>query len=162
MRSKNSRVVADRLKAELRAKHLPSSLLIFVAVRKFLVPFPGAFDDGFERLELRAPAKFFFNLFRRSDEPRRVARSTRFLCGLNFSSGNSAASVDDFSNAGTAACAEVVTSAPGCAEGQNVRLGEVKDVNVVADTCPVRRIVISSINFDSSVLHRAPPATQWE
>src|SRR5207247_5117759 len=34
----------------------PRLQLISIAVRKFLVPFPGALDDGVKRLELRAPA----------------------------------------------------------------------------------------------------------
>jgi hypothetical protein len=35
--------------------------LVFVAVWKLLMPFPGAFDDDIERLELRLPTKLGFN-----------------------------------------------------------------------------------------------------
>ena len=37
--------------------------LILVAAWKFLVPFPCAFDNRFQRLELRSPTEFFLNLF---------------------------------------------------------------------------------------------------
>src|SRR6516164_10424542 len=65
-----------------------------------------------------------------------------------FSSGDFAARFDHFSNARTATSAEVVITAGGFAESQNMRLGQIEDVNVIANTGSIRRVVISSVNFD--------------
>src|SRR4029077_2838119 len=65
-----------------------------------------------------------------------------------FSSGDFAARFDYFSNARTAACAEVVTAGGRFAESQNMRVGEIEDVNVIANTGSIRRVVVGSVNFD--------------
>ena len=40
-----------------------SESLIRVPSRKFLVPFPGTFDDRIKRLKLRLPTQFVFDFF---------------------------------------------------------------------------------------------------
>ena len=112
------------------------------------MPFPGAFNDGVERLELRLPAKLLFDLVGGSDEPRWIAGPAWFFDRVDFSTRDFAAGFNYCSNAGTAAGTEIVTSAVGCAEGQNMRLSQIADVNVVADTCPIRCVVIGSIYVD--------------
>ena len=112
------------------------------------MPFPSALDNRIERLELRFPTKFLLDSLRGSYEPGRVAWSPWFFDGLDFSSGDFAARFDYFSNAGTATRTEVVTAAGGFAQSQNMRLGEIEDVNVIANTSSIRRLVVSSINFD--------------
>ena len=112
------------------------------------MPFPGALDNCVEGLELRFPTKFPLDSLRGSDEPGRVAWSARFFDRVNFSSSDFAAGFDYFSNARTATRAEVVTTGGGFAESQNMRLGEIEDVNVIANTGSIRRVVIGSVNFD--------------
>src|SRR5262245_11297291 len=112
------------------------------------MPFPGALDNCVEGLELWFPAKFLLDSLRGRNEPRWVTRSPWFFDRLDFSSSDFAARLDYFSNARTAACAEVVTTAHGFAESQNMRLSQIDDVNVIANTGSIRRIVIGSINFD--------------
>src|SRR6478735_5604157 len=112
------------------------------------MPFPGALDNGVEGLELRLPPKFFLDPFRGSDEPGRVAWSAWFFNRLDFSCSDFAARFDHFSYARTAARAEIVTAAGGLAESQNMRIGEIEDVDVIANTGSIRRVVVGSVNFD--------------
>src|SRR5262249_35857618 len=136
------------VRTKLAVSSTQQSGLIFIAVWKLLVPFPRALDDRVERLEFRLPAKLFFDFFRRSDEHVWVAWSPWFSDRLDFSPGDFAAGLAPFSTAATAASTEIVASAARCAESQNVRLGKIKDVNVVANTCSVGGVVVGSINFD--------------
>jgi len=112
------------------------------------MPFPSALDNRVEGLELRLPAKFFLDSLRGSDEPGRVAWSAWFFNRLDFSSSDFAARFDHFSYARTATRAEVVTAAGGFAESQNMRVGEIEDVNVIANTGPIRRVVVGAVNFE--------------
>ena len=98
-----------------------SQALIFVAVWKFLMPFPRALDDCFQRLELRSPTEFRFDLFRRCDKPGWIARSALlFDCG-DLSSGDFSASLDDLADAGAAPSTKVVKCAARRAKRQYVR-----------------------------------------
>src|SRR4029077_16770628 len=110
-------------------------------------PFPGALDNCVEGLELRLPPKFLLDPFRVSNEPGRVARSAWFFNRLDFSSSDFAARFEHFSSARTAARAEVVTAADGFAESQNMSVGEIEDVNVIANTGSIWRIVVDAVNF---------------
>src|SRR5262249_10137098 len=107
-----------------------------------------AVDNRVEGLELRLPAKLLFDFFGGGDESRRVAWSAGVFGCLNFSSSDFATRFDHFSNARTAAGAEVVTAAGGFAQSQNMRVGEIEDVNVIANTGSIRRVVVGSVNFD--------------
>src|SRR4029453_2986536 len=121
---------------------------IFVTAWKLPMPFPSTLDNRVERLELRLPAKFLFDSLRGSDEPWRVAWSAWFFDRLQFSSSDFGAGFDHFSNARTTTSAEVVTAAGGFAESQNMRVGEIEDVNVIANTGSIWRVVVGSVNFD--------------
>ena len=112
------------------------------------MPFPSALDYRVERLELRLPAKFLLDSRRGSDEPGRVAWPAWFFDCVDFSSSDFTTGFDHFSNARTAACAEVVTAAGGFAKSQNMRIGEIEDVNVIANTGSIRRVVVGSVDFD--------------
>src|SRR5262245_53048531 len=98
------------------------------------MPFPSAFDNGVEGLELRFPATFLLDSLRGSDQPGRIACSSLFFDRLDFSSSDFAAGLDHFSNARTATGSEVVTTAGGFAESQDMGPGKIEDVNVIADT----------------------------
>src|SRR4029077_4070359 len=43
---------------------------------------------------------------------------------------------------------EIVTAACGFAESQNMSVGEIEDVNVIANTGSIRRVVVGSVNFN--------------
>src|SRR4029077_8346955 len=118
------------------------------AVGKFLVPFPRALDNCLQRLELRSPTEFFFDLFRRCYKPGWIARPARlFDCG-DLSSGDFSANLDYFANGGAAAGAEVVKCAGRRAKRQDVCSRKVNDMDVVANTCSICRLVIGAVNFD--------------
>src|SRR5438876_564183 len=112
------------------------------------MPFPSALDNGVKRLELRSPAKLVLNLFRGSDKSRWVAGSAWLFNRIDLSPGDFAAGRNHLPNTGAASCAEVVESAGSCAKRQNVRAREIDNMNVVADTCSVGRLVISAVNFN--------------
>src|ERR1700677_1410653 len=96
------------------------------------VPRPGAFDDFFDGLVLRLPAELALDFFRGGDELRRVAGTARFLDRGDRLAGDLFAGGDDFADAGAAAGAEVVKGAFRDAQGEDVRLREVDDVDVIA------------------------------
>ena len=112
------------------------------------MPFPRALENCLQRLELRSPTEFFFDLFRRCDKPGRIARPPRlFDCG-DLSSADFNASLDYFANAGAASRTEVVKSTARCAKRQDVCSRKVNDMDVVANTCSIWRLVIGAVNFD--------------
>ena len=74
------------------------SILVLIAFRELLMPFPSALDYRFKRLELRLPTKFLLDSRRGSDESGRVARSAWFFDGVDFSSSDFMTGFDYFSN----------------------------------------------------------------
>src|SRR5205085_8633956 len=132
---------------DCRDTEVPPTFLIPVAVREFLMPPPGAFDDGIDALELRPPAEFALNFFRSRDEARRIASAPRFFYDGNFVPRDFAARIDHLAHAGAAAGAKIVEVTLRGLQRQNMRAGEIQDVDVVADASAVRRIVIRAVNF---------------
>src|SRR5215831_17367806 len=112
------------------------------------MPFPGALDGRVKRLELRLPAKLLLDSRRGCNKPRGVTWSAWLFDRLDFSPSDFATRFDHFSNARTATCAEVVTAAAAFTESQNMRVGEIEDVNVIANTGSIRCVVVGSVNFD--------------
>jgi hypothetical protein len=112
------------------------------------VPGPGAFDDFFDGLEFRGPAKFALDFVGAGNEAGGVARAAGFLDYGNGFAGDFFAGGDDFADAGAAAGAEVVEGAALYAEGEDVGLGEVDDVDIVADAGAVRGLVVGAVDFD--------------
>src|SRR5438309_9642368 len=105
------------------------------------MPLPSALDDGIERLELRSPTELLFQFFGRSDKPWRITRSAWLFHRLDFLPGDFAAGRDYLSNTAAASSAEIVESAGGCAESQNVCKRKIHNMNVVANTCAVGRLI---------------------
>src|SRR5437773_10789305 len=93
-------------KEEVQKDFLPILNLIAVAVRKFLMPFPGATDDRFKPLESWTPTQIRLDFFGRCDKPRRIARPPRLIHERNFVAGHFPAAVDYFAHARTAAGAK--------------------------------------------------------
>src|SRR4029077_17094896 len=112
------------------------------------MPCPGTLDNGVERLELWSPTKLLFDFFGRSDEPRRIARSTWFFNYLDLSPGDFATRRNSLLNTGAAASAKVVEAAGGRAKRQNVRVRKIDDMNVVANACSIGRLVIGPVDFE--------------
>src|SRR5262245_24761853 len=112
------------------------------------MPFPSALDYRVERLELRLPTKFLLNFRRGGDKPGRVAWPAWFFDGVDFSSTDFTTRFDHFSNTRTPARPQIVTAAGVAAERQDVRLSEVEDVNVIANTRSVRSLVVGAVDFD--------------
>src|SRR3954470_3029566 len=121
------------------------------------MPFPCAFDDDIQRLELRFPIKLGFNFLRRSDESWRIARSARLFNRFDLSSRDFATGVNDLSDTGAASSAEVIESAGGGSESQDVRVREVDNVNVISNTGSIGCIVIRSVNLDAWALAERHP-----
>src|SRR5882724_409336 len=122
--------------------------LLIVAVWKLLMPCPGAFDDRIERLKPWSPTKLVFDFFRRSNKSRRITRSAWLFNRVDLPAGDLTAGGDYLPYAGAASRAEIVESAGGCAKSQNMCLCEIDDMNVVANTCSVGRVVIRAVNFE--------------
>src|SRR5262245_40072032 len=73
---------------------------------------------------------------------------TCFFDRLYLSSSYFAARFDHFPHAGTATRAEIVTAADAVAESQNVRVGKIEDMNVIANTRSIGRVVVRAVDFD--------------
>src|SRR4051812_20144860 len=116
------------------------------------MPRPGTFDNRRDRLELWLPAEFPLDLVGGCDQARRVARTSWLFHHGDLFAGHRLTGGDDFADAGAAAGAEVVEGALIRAEGQHVGLGEVYDVDVVADAGAVGRLVIGPENLDILLL----------
>src|SRR5436305_1317004 len=112
------------------------------------MPFPGALDDGVERLELWFPSKLALDFVRGSNEARRVPWTAWLFFDFDLASGDFAAGGDYFTNTRSAAGAEVVKSARVCAERQNMCARKIENVNVIANTCAVGCVIIGAVNFD--------------
>src|SRR5438105_12804518 len=69
---------------DCRDTQVPPTFLILVAVREFLMPLPGAFDDGIDALKLRTPAEFALNFLRGRNESPRIAGAPRSFDDRDF------------------------------------------------------------------------------
>src|SRR5262249_25135606 len=74
--------------------------------------------------------------------------SAWFFYRFDFSSSDFTARFDHFPNARTAARTKIVTAAGGFAESKNMRVGEIEDVNVIANTGSIRSVVVGAVDFD--------------
>src|SRR5262245_34105219 len=100
------------------------------------VPVPGAFHDRLDQLELGFPAEFAAGALASCDQSGGIAGPPRIFHHGNFAAAHFAATLDHFADAGAAAGAEVELRAFSAIEifhREHVGLGEIDDVNVVAD-----------------------------
>ena len=116
------------------------------------VPGPCALHDAVDGLKFRHPAEFAFDLVGPGDEPRGVSGSARFFDDLDGLAGDAFARGDDFTDAGSAASAEIEKGALFHSEREHVCGREIKDVDVIANAGAVRRLVVGAVDFDVILL----------
>jgi len=114
-----------------------------VAVGEFLVPAPGARDDGAQVFELGFPAELAFDFFGGGDKTGRIAGAARLFDHRDFFSGHCAANVDDFAHACAAASAKVVKRALLDAERENVSAGKIEEGKTFFSTRPYCKEVVA-------------------
>src|SRR5690606_27957974 len=113
------------------------------------VPIPGALDDGADVLKLGGPAEFAFDSGAAGDEARGVSGAARLFDYGDLFAADGFACCDDFADAGAAAGAEVEFSADAAVEvldGEHVGLGEVDDMDVVADAGTVGGRIVGAVD----------------
>src|SRR6516165_6720239 len=117
------------------------------------MPLPGAGDDLVQFSELRLPAQLGLNLLRACDQHRRIAGTALLLFHCDRAAGDAAHGVDDLAHCEAVAVADVVDEAAALSEGvegENMRIGEVTDVDVVADAGAVLGGVVVAKDLDAS------------
>src|SRR5438876_1965117 len=118
--------------------------LIRVAVRMFLLPTPGRCDDVLEFRVFWYPTELFQRFVGASDQSRRIAMPARFLDCSDRPARDFLAHLNHFADGITRAVSQVVETLSSVRQGEDVRLGEVNDVNVVANASAIRRGVIGA------------------
>ena len=111
------------------------------------MPRPRAFHDGNDVLETRSPTEFGANFFRRRDEARGIAGTAGFFHGLDVAPRNCFAGFNDLANRSSSASAQIVKITFFGLHREDVGLGKVENMNVVADAGAVRRGVIGAENI---------------
>jgi hypothetical protein len=95
--------------------------------------------------------EFAADFFGAGDEIGRIAGASRGFHERNFPAGDAACGGDDFADAEAGAVAEIVDALVGVVEGakdEEVRLGEIVDVDVVADAGAVGGGIVGAKNMD--------------
>ena len=110
------------------------------------MPAPCRVNDLLDRCIVRFPAEFVDGFLGTGDEAGGVAVATPFLDGGDRFAADLFAGLDHFAHGVALAVAEIVKTAFARLEREDVRLGEIDDVNVVADAGAVRRGVVGTEN----------------
>src|SRR5262249_14234788 len=148
----SSMAVRDGSAGETSARYV--SVIIPPGVRA--MPVPGRLDYGPQLGVMRPPAEFLPRLLRRRHQDGRVTRPPRPLLDRHGLARHFLGHADPLADAVAPAGAEVAAEAlagPQGFERQQVGLGEVIDVDVVADTGAVGRGVVGAEDLDG----RPPP-----
>ena len=110
------------------------------------MPAPGRTDDVIEAFVARFPSEFISNPAGIGDKYRRVAGTSSFCPGRNRMAGDLPRGLDDLADRITAAVAQIIGRIASAIEQglqrQQVRPGEVGDMDIVAQAGTVRRGVI--------------------
>ena len=117
-----------------------------------LVPEPGTLDDGFDGVEPRLPTEELPDLCGIADQLRRITWSPRAFDDWDWVAGNLTSGLNDLANRIAIATAEIKDIALFHVEGEPVGVGEIGDVDVVADTGTIRRRVIGAENLHLRLL----------
>ena len=99
------------------------------------------------------PVEFAADSYRAGDEGRRIAGAARGFDERDFAAGDTACGGDDLANAEACAVAEIVDAVVRVFEGAKdleVRLGEIVDVDVVANTGAVGGGIVGAKNMDGT------------
>ena len=108
------------------------------------MPVPSSADDVLQLGILRLPTEFRHRLVGRGHEARRIAGATGLLNGGNALPGDLFAHLDDFADAVAIPVAEVEEARGAGLEREKMGLGDVDDVDVVADAGAVWRGIIGA------------------
>ena len=130
--------------------HVP---LVLIPVRMRGVPPPCRADDLFHICELRLPAEHRTRLLARRDELRRIARTARADLHRDCLACRFFRRGDHLLHREAAAAPEVknvaLPAAPQIVKRTHMRIREINDVNVVAQTGSVRRRIVVAVSFVS-------------
>src|SRR5262245_27543320 len=143
--------------------HRPSSSPE-VAGRKAGEPVPGGADDSVYAGELGAPAQLVLGQVGAGDQDRRVGGAARRFDGRDLTAGDAAGGRDDLAHGIAAAVAQVVDPAAAVdrAEREDMRVGEVDDVNVVADASAVGGWIVGAVDLDPWPPPEAGLEDEWD
>ncbi len=115
------------------------------------MPGPGAGDDVVELRVFGSPAEFALDGGGAGDEDGGVARAAWMKLDWDGMAGDSSDRVDDLLDGEATACSDVVHDVAAgfeSSERQQVRVGQVGDVDVVAHACAVGGGVVVAVNAD--------------
>src|SRR5215510_2203544 len=119
------------------------------------MPGPGAGDDFVQVIVLRLPAEFTFDLFRRSNQDRRISGPARLFDGWDAVSRDLSRGLDHLADGITVAASKIVDHLVPVLEifkRKQVRRHEIRDVDVVADAASIRGRIIGAENADRLAL----------
>ena len=116
------------------------------------MPFPRAFDDFLEGLKTRLPSELPRDLCGGRNEARGIARPARLCHGDDFHAGDFLTGFNHLSHTFAASGAQIVGATFGGAEGEQVGLRKIEDMDVVTNARAIGRVVVCSVNFDALLL----------
>src|ERR1039458_3353734 len=118
-----------------------------------LVPGPGGGHNVFKLWVFGLPPQLIYRTVRGGHQPGRVTGPARLFDGRNGFAGYLLASADNLTDRIAVTVAEVVEAALGRGEAEQVRLGQVEDMNVIADAGAVGRGIIGAVNLAMRLSH---------
>lgn len=116
-----------------------------ISLRVFLLPRPGGLNDFFEGGVGGFPAESALEFFLAGDENSRIAGTARTQFARDFAAGDALGGIDDFQDGEAAAVAHIEGFAGNFGnflESANMGIGDIEDVNIVANAGSVRRGVV--------------------
>src|SRR3974390_243015 len=119
------------------------------------MPFPCALDNTLNVRMLRLPSQQTLRLLGAGDEHGRISGTARHFSNGNRMTGDMAGDVDDLADGETAAAAEVANQlllAFQALQGEDMRGGEVVDVDVITHAGSVFRGVVATKDGDKLAL----------
>lgn len=127
-------------------------LFIIVAVRMLFVPFPGGGENFFRGRMRGMPAEDGFAFGRRGDEDGGVSGAARFFRHFEIDARDRFGRFYHFADAASGLAAQIeniaLAAVQEIAHGQDVSVGEIGDVDVIADAGAVFRRVIRAEDGD--------------
>ena len=131
----------------------------------FLFPRPGGGDDFFEGGVLGFPAKSAVKFFFAGHQDGGIAGAARRDFARNFAAGDFFGGVEDFEDGEAAAVADVEGFAGDGFdrfERADVGVGDVEDVDVIADAGAIGRGIVRAEDFDVAERRRGRRRELWE
>src|SRR5207244_7865586 len=130
-----------------RLASILTALSIRVPAGMFFVPGPGGRDNVFQFRIFGFPAEFARGLLSGGHQFGGSARTARLFDRWNPLTGNFFAGAKHFAHGVSVAIAEVIKSLLAGGWGEDMSLGEVNDVDVVADAGSIRGRIIGAENL---------------